>query len=68
MKPRVNCSVLLRTIFVLEDVEDRQDLSVVRHQSLAYHLGRDDEMLQHLERDAHHHRVPCAQRICNKQL
>lgn len=41
------------TVLVLEQVKDRQDLSVVRHERLADHLSRHDQLLEHLEHLAH---------------
>mmetsp|Transcript_34988 Transcript_34988/g.79781 ORF Transcript_34988/g.79781 Transcript_34988/m.79781 type:complete len:254 (-) Transcript_34988:376-1137(-) len=38
-------------VFVLEDVEHRQNLSVVRDQSFANHLTTQHQLLQHLQND-----------------
>ena len=40
---------MVLTVFGTEDVEDGQNLSVVRHQSLADHVCGHDEVLQDLE-------------------
>ena len=53
------------TVFVLVDVEDGKDLSVVRDQSLSHHLSRHHQMLQHLQSGAYHSGVPGVESICS---
>ena len=50
---RALCVFVLRTVFVFEQVEHGQDLSVVWHQRLSDHLAAHHQLLQHLEHLAH---------------
>lgn len=53
----------LLTVHVLEDVEDGQDLSVVRHQRLPHHVSGHHQVLQHLQGGADHLPVPGVQGV-----
>lgn len=61
---RVLDLVPLIAIAALEQVEDRQNLPVVGHESLAYGLVAGDESLQHLQGDADDLSVPRVQCGC----
>ena len=61
---RIQSRIML-TVFVLVDVEDGKDLSVVRDQSLSHHLSRHHQMLQHLQSGAYHSGVPGVESICS---
>ena len=41
-------------VLVLENVEHGQNLTVVGHERLTYHLPRHDQLLQHLQHDHNH--------------
>ncbi|KAG8557722.1 hypothetical protein GDO81_016714 [Engystomops pustulosus] len=41
-------------VHVFEDVENRENLSVVRHESFSHHLGRDDQVLEDFQGGAYH--------------
>lgn len=58
---------LLLTVVVLEDVEDGEDLSVVRHQSFSHQLGRHHQVLQDLQGAADHLPLPGVQGVCKRQ-
>lgn len=57
-------SSLRPTIFILEYVEDWQNLAVVRHQGLAYHVSWHDQPLDYFECGTHYLLVPGVERIC----
>ena len=59
---RVVDAVAQVDVLVLEDVEDVQDLAVLRHQRLAHQLGAHDHLLQELQDDAHDARVSRVER------
>lgn len=63
-EPRRSGSRLRLTVFVLEDVEDGEDLSVVGHQGLSHQLGRHHQVLQDLQGGADHLAVPGVQGVC----
>eukprot|EP00967_Tisochrysis_lutea_P142450 scaffold263145_cov39-Tisochrysis_lutea.AAC.2 len=47
---------------VLEDVENRKNLPIIRHESLADHLTRNHHLLQHLQNSADNLRIPRVER------
>lgn len=55
-----------RTVLGLEQVEGWQDLAVVRHERLADHFARRDQLLHDLEHLAHHLGVLGVERGCTQ--
>lgn len=51
------------TVHVLEDVEDGEDLPVIRHQRLTHHVAGHHQVLQDLQGGADHLTVPRVQGI-----
>ena len=51
------------TVLVLEEVENREDLSEVGHQRLSHLVSRHHQMLKNFNHVAHHPMVPCVQSI-----
>lgn len=61
-------SSLRPTIFILEYVEDGQNLAVVRHQGFAYHVSWLDQPLDYSECGTHYLLVPGVECICYKGI
>ena len=54
------------TVLLFEEVEDRQELAVVRDESLADVVRALHQLLQRLQRAAHHRVLPGVQRLCTQ--
>ena len=53
-------------IHILENVKNRQNLSIVWHQRLADHVATHDQMLEYLERRTNNGSASCIECIFNR--
>ena len=53
------------TILLFEEIEDWEQLSVVRNQSLTYIVGTLDKLLKSFQSPAHDCILPCVEGHCN---